>query len=130
MQLFSLADQLLTEVRVCHADQSLGRFPRGQAVQVHAAILGAQIVHVGAGVGNDAAILQRGTDAAFQLAGLFIKEGGGQADKALAALRKVGTQHKVQLAACTGNVLDTGTLGVHLTKQVDIHGIIDGNEVI
>ena len=69
---------------MCYADQSFGLFPGGQALQVHAAVLGAQVVDVGTGIGDDAAVFQSGTDAAFQLAGLLIKEGRGQADKALA----------------------------------------------
>ena len=71
MQFFGLADQLLAEIRVCHADQSLSLFPGGQTLQVHAAVLGAQVVHVGTGVGNNAAVLQRRTDAALQLAGIW-----------------------------------------------------------
>ena len=38
--------------------------------------------------------------------------------------------HEVQLAACTGNVLDAGALRVHLAEQVDVHRIVDGDEVV
>ena len=130
MQLVCLPDQLLPEVRVCHADQSLCLLPAGETLQVHAAVLGAQVVDIGAGVGDDAAVFQSGTDAALHLAGLLIKEGGGQADKALAALGQVGAQNKVQLTTCAGDVLDAGTFGVHLTEQVNVHRIVDGDEVV
>ena len=91
---------------MCYADQSFSLFPGGQALQVHAAVLGAQVVDVGTGIGDDAAVFQSGTDAALQLAGLLIKEGRGQADKALAALGKVCAQNEVQLTAGTGDVLE------------------------
>ena len=74
--------------------------------------------------------MQRGTDAAFVLAGLFVKEGGGQADEALATLGKIGTQHKVQLAACTGNGTGAAAFGVHLAIQVNVNGVVDGDKVI
>ena len=85
---------------------------------------------VGTGIGDDAAVFQSGTDAALQLAGLLIKEGRGQADKALAALGKVCAQNEVQLTAGTGDVLEACSLGVHLTEQVDVHSVVDGNKVI
>ena len=82
---------------MCNADQCFGLFPAGQALQVHTAVLGAQIVDIGTGIGDDAAGLQRGADAAFDLAGLLIHKGRGQADEALAAVGKVCAQNEVQL---------------------------------
>ena len=58
VQLFGFGDQLVPEIRVCHADQCLCLFPAGQSLQVHTAVLGAQVVHVCAGVGDDAAVFQ------------------------------------------------------------------------
>ena len=115
---------------MCHADQCLGLLPGAQALQVHHAVLGHEIVHIGAGVGHDAAVCQGGADAALQLAGLFIHKAGAHADKALAAVAQVSAQHKVQLAACTGNVLDACALSVHLAEQVDIHSVVDGDKVV
>ena len=68
---FGFLDQVFTEVGMCYADQSFSLFPGGQALQVHAAVLGAQVVHVCAGVGDDAAVSRVGRSAALQLAGLF-----------------------------------------------------------
>ena len=68
-------------------------------------------MNVGAGIGHDGAVGQGGANAALQLAGLFVHEGGRAADEALAALGQVGTQYEVQLAACTADVLHTGALG-------------------
>ena len=130
MQFFGFGDQLVPEIGVCHADQCFCLFPAGQSLQVHTAVLGAQVVHVCAGVGDDAAVFQGGTDAALQLAGLFIHKGRGQADEALAAVGKVCAQNKVQLTTCTGNVLDACALRVHLTEQVNVHRIVDGDEVV
>ena len=87
-------------------------------------------MQIGAGIGDDAAVFQRGTDAALELTGLLIKEGRRQADEALATLGKVCAQYEVQLAACTGNVLDAGALRIHLAEQVDVHRIVDGDEVV
>ena len=113
-----------------NVDQGFGTLPGGQALQAGNAVLGHQIIGVGAGIGHNTAGVQRGTDAAFVLAGLFVKEGGGQADEALATLGKIGTQHKVQLAACTGNGTGAAAFGVHLAIQVNVNGVVDGDKVI
>lgn len=65
---------------------SFGLFPRGEALEVYTAVLGAQVVHVGAGVGNDAAVCESGSNTALKLAGFLVHKGGGKADEALAAL--------------------------------------------
>ena len=39
-------------------------------------------------------------------------------------------QNEVQLTAGTGDVLEACSLGVHLTEQVDVHSVVDGNKVI
>ena len=114
MHLLGLFDKLLAEVGVCHIDEGFGLLPGGQTLEVDAAVFSAEVMQIGAGIGDDAAVFQRGTDAALKLTGLLIKEGRGQADEALATLGKVCAQHEVQLAACTGNVLDAGALRIHL----------------
>ena len=83
----------------------------------------------GAGVGDDGAAGQGGDDAAPELAVLLL-HGGGQADEALAPLGQVGPQDEVQLAAGAGDVLEPGALRVHLTEQVHVHRVVDGDEVV
>ena len=94
--LLSGLDQLLAEVGVGDGDQRLGTLPGGQALQVYAAVFGDHIHGVDAGIGNDAALGQGGTDAGRQGAVLLL-EGRGQADEALAAVGKVCAQNKVHL---------------------------------
>ena len=63
--LFGVGNQLLTEIWVGNVDQGFGTFPGGQALQAGNAVLGHQIIGVGAGIGHNTAGVQRGADAAF-----------------------------------------------------------------
>ena len=83
----------------------------------------------GTGVGDDGAGGQGGDDAALHGA-VLAGDGGGHADKALAALGLIGAHGKVQLAAGAGDVLQTGGLGVHLAEQIHVDGVVDGDEVV
>ncbi len=78
---------------------------------------------------TDGAVGQGGDDAALHGA-VLAGDGGGHADKALAALGQVGAHDKVQLAAGAGDVLEAGGLGVHLAEQVHVDGVVDGDEVV
>ena len=51
-------------------------------------------------------------------------------DEALAALGQIGAHDEVQLAAGAGDVLEAGGLGVHLAEQVQVHRVVDGDEVV
>ena len=117
MHLLGLFDKLLAEVGVCHIDEGFGLLPGGQTLEVDAAVFGAEVMQIGAGIGDDAAVFQRGTDAALELTGLLIKEGRGQADKALAALGKVCAQNEIQLSAGAADVLDPCGFGIYLSEQ-------------
>ncbi len=72
---------------------------------------------------------QGGHDAGLQLAILAL-HGGGQADEGLTALGQIGAHDEVQLAAGAGDLLDAGGLGVHLTEEVQVHDVVDGDEVV
>ena len=74
MHLLGLFDKLLAEVGVCHIDEGFGLLPSGQTLEVDAAVFGAEVMQIGAGIGDDAAGLQRGADAALDLAGLLIED--------------------------------------------------------
>ena len=68
-------------------------------------------------------------DAGLSLAGLGLK-GGAHADKALAALREISAEHKVELTAGAGNLLRTCGLRIDLTEEVHIHGVVDRDKVV
>ncbi len=61
---------------------------------------------------------------------LFVHVGGGAADEALATLGQVGAHGEVLLAAGTGDMVNSRGLRGHLAVQVDIHGAVDGDEVV
>ena len=129
MHLLGVGDELLPEIGVGDVDELLGPLPGGQALQVDHAVLGDDVVDAGPGVGGDGAGGQGGDDAALDGA-VLAGDGGGHADEALAALGQVSAQGEVQLAAGAGDVFDAGGLGVDLSEQVHIDGVIDGNKVI
>ena len=74
MHLLGLFDKLLAEVGVCHIDEGFGLLPGGQTLEVDAAVFSAEVMQIGAGIGDDAAVFQRGTDAALELTGLLMLE--------------------------------------------------------
>ena len=111
------------------ADERLGTLPGRKALEVDHAILGDDVVRAGARVGADGAGRQRGNDAALDRA-VLARDGRGHADEALAALGEVRAHRKVELAARAGDVLDARGLGIHLTKQVAVDGVVDGDEVV
>ena len=82
VHLLRVLDQLLPEVGVGDADESLGPLPGGQALQVDHAVLRDHIVAAGAGIGADGALGQGGDDAALDSA-VLAGDGGGHADEAL-----------------------------------------------
>ena len=129
MHFFRLLDELFPELGMRHRNNGLGLFPGGKALQVHHAVLCHQVMDVGPGVGDDGAVGQGGQNAGLQVA-LFVLEGGGAADEALAALGKVSAQHKVQLAACAADLLRACRLGIHLAEQVQVYRVVDGNKVV
>ena len=86
-------------------------------------------MRAGARVGADGAGRQRGDDAALDRA-VLARDGRGHADKALAALGEISAHRKVELAARAGDVLDAGGLGVDLTEEVAVDGVVDGDEVV
>ena len=92
-------------------------------------MLGDDVLHAGAGVGGDGAGGQGGDDAALHAA-VLAGDGGGHADEALAPLGQVRAHGEVQLAACAGDVLDTGGLGVDLAEEVHVDGVVDGDEIV
>ena len=114
---------------MCNRDQRLRTLPCSQTLEVYLAVLGDKPVRARTGIGNDRAVLERRTNTALERAVLLLK-GGRAADEALAALGQIRAQNEVQLAACTGNLLDAGTFCVHLAEQIHIHNIVDGNEVV
>lgn len=115
MCIFSASfDKLLAEVGVCHIDEGFGSSPGGQTLEVDAAVFSAEVMQIGAGIGDDAAVFQRGTDAALELTGLLIKEGRRQADEALATLGKVCATRSPAGRLHLRNVLDAGALRIHL----------------
>ncbi len=126
---FGVGNQLLTEIWVGDGDDGLRPLPGGQALQVDHAVLRDHIVAAGAGVGADGALGQGGDDAALDST-VLAGDGGGHTDEALAPLGEVGAHHEVQLAAGAGNVLNAGRLGVDLTEEVYVHGVVDGDEVV
>ena len=67
MHLLGLFDKLLAEVGVCHIDEGFGLLPGGQTLEVDAAVFSAEVMQIGAGIGDDAAVFQRGTDAALAI---------------------------------------------------------------
>ena len=79
---------------MCHIDEGFGLLPGGQTLEVDAAVFGAEVMQIGAGIGDDGAFRQGGPDPGVQRAVLG-PVGGGQADKALAPLGQVGAQDKV-----------------------------------
>ena len=60
----------------------------------------------------------------------FIFHGRGAADKALATVGEIGTQYKVKLTTSTADMANASTLRIHLTKQIHVNRIIDGDKVI
>ena len=86
-------------------------------------------MRVGAGVGDNRTLGERRTDSALHLAALG-GEGGGQADKALAAVGQVGAQNEVELSACAADVLDACGFRIDLTVQVDVDGVVDRDKVV
>src|SRR5699024_6733128 len=124
-----VGDELLPEVGVGDGDEGLRPLPGGQTLQVDHAVLGDDVVDTGPGVGADGAVGEGGDDAALHGA-VLAGDGGGQADEALAALGQIGAHDEVQLAAGAGDVLEAGGLGVHLAEQVQVHRVVDGDEVV
>ena len=110
-------------------DQLLRPFPRGAAHQTHAAILGDDVVRLAAGVGDDVAGGQQRVDAGLDVA-LLIREGGGQADKRLAAAGQCRALQEVQLTAGAADLADAGAFGADLTVQIHGNAVVDGNEVV
>ena len=129
MHLLRVGDELLAEVGMRDADERLGTLPGRKALEVDHAILGDDVVRAGARVGADGAGRQRGNDAALDRA-VLARDGRGHADEALAALGEVRAHRKVELAARAGDVLDARGLRVHLTEQIAVDGVVDGDEVV
>ena len=129
VHLLRVGDELLAEVGMRDADERLGTLPGGKTLEVDHAVLGDDVVRAGARVGADGAGRQRGNDAALDRA-VLAGDGRGHADEALAALGEVSAHGKVELAARAGDVLDAGGLGIHLTEQIAVDGVVDGDEVV
>ena len=129
MHLLCFGDQLIAEIRMRNADQSLGGLPGTEAFEVDCAVLGHDIHGVGTRVGHDAAGSKSGTDAACKAA-VLVLESGGHADEGLAALGAVCAQNEVKLAAGTGDLSCACALCVDLTIEVDIDRVVDGNKFI
>ena len=113
-----------------NGDNGLCLLPGGKTFKAYTAVFGNQILQVGAGIGNDGAVCQGGTDAAFQLAGSLVEEGGAHAEEALAAVGQICAEDEVKLAACAGNLLGACAFRVGLAEEVDIHRVVDGYEIV
>ena len=90
--------KLVAEIRVGDADQRLRTLPGGQALQVDHAVFRDDVMYTGPGVGSDGAGGQGGNDAALHAA-VLAGDGGGHANKTLAALGQVRAHHEIQLPA-------------------------------
>ena len=112
-----------------NGDQRLGTLPGRKSLQIDHSILGNNIVRAGARVGADGAGGKRGNDTALYAA-VFAGDGGRHADEALAALGKIRAQQEIELTARAGDVFGTGGLGIDLTEEVAVDGVVDGNEVV
>ena len=112
-----------------HGNNRLGLLPGGEALEVHAAVLRDKIVNVCTGIGDDGAVRKGGQNAGLQVP-LLVREGGGAADEALAALGEIRAEHEVKLSARAADRLRSGGLSVHLTKEIEVDGVVDGNEVV
>ena len=119
MHLLCLGDQLVAEIRMRDADQSLGCLPGAETFEVDCAVLSHDIHCVGTGVRHDAAGSKSGTDAAGKAA-VLVLECGGHADEGLAASGSIGAEDEIKLAAGTGDLSGTCTLRVDLPVKVDI----------
>ena len=92
-------------------DELLGALPGGAAHQVHAAVLGDDVVGKAAGIGDDVAGGKQRVDAGFDVA-LFVREGGCETDERLAAAGQGRALQKVQLAARAADLPRAGAFGV------------------
>ena len=128
VHLFRLGGQLVPEVRMADGNDPFRLFPGGDALEVHHAVFGDEIVDVCPGVGDDGTAGQGGTYPGGHGAVLGL-DGGGTADEALSTLGEIGAQHEVQLAAGAGDMLGPGGFSVHLAEQIQVHCVIDGDEV-
>src|SRR5699024_1217724 len=129
VHLVRLGDELVAELRMSHGNNRLGLLPGGEALEVHAAVLRDKIVNVCTGIGDDGAVRKGGQNAGLQVP-LLVREGGGAADEALAALGERRAEHEVKLSARAADRLRSGGLSVHLTKEIEVDGVVDGNEVV
>ncbi len=85
MHILCLPDQFVAEIRVGDINERFGFLPGGFTFQISDAIFGHHIMDVGACICDNGAVCKSRTDAGLQFT-LFVLKGGGEADKALAAL--------------------------------------------
>ena len=112
-----------------HGDQPLRTLPSAAAHQIHAAVLGDDVIGQAAGIGDHVAGDQGGVDAGNHFA-LLIGEGRRQADESLAASGHSRRLQKVQLAAGAADLADAGAFGADLAVQVHGNAVVDGHEII
>ena len=112
-----------------HGDEPLRPLPCAAAHQIHAAVLGDDVVSQTPGIGNDVAGIQQRCDAGDHLP-LLIGEGGCQTDEGLAAGGHRRPLQKVQLTAGAADLAGTGALGADLAVQVHGDAVVDGDKVL
>src|SRR6266516_3566590 len=103
-----LALELLAEVGMRQRDERLHALGNGLPLEVHDPVLRDDVHDVGARRGHDVARRQRADDAALPLAALLVRR--READEGLAAPRRVGAAHELELPAGAGQVAMAGRL--------------------
>ncbi len=61
---------------------------------------------------------------------LFVREGGGTADKTLSTVGEIGTKHEVKLTASTADLFRAGGFGADLAEQININTVVDRDKVV
>ena len=103
--------------------------PGGKTLQVYHAVLCDYVMGVRSCICNDRTVGQCRTDSGNQFS-LLVLECGRAADKTFSSLGKIGTKYEIQLSTGTADVFNSGTFSIDLSIEVNIHGIINGNEII
>jgi len=127
--LFGFLDQLFTEIRMGNGNQFFGPVPGRTGFKRYRTIFGDNKVDHLTGNGCDASDFKVRDNARHDRAVLFLIS-GRQANEAATALGPVRTQNKVRHTAVAGNLLEPGTLRVDLSIEVNLQGLIDGNQII
>src|SRR5206468_9847641 len=94
--------ELLAEIRVREGDERPGALGDRLSLEIHDPVLRDDVHDVGARRGDDVARRQRADDAALPLAALLVRR--READEGLAAPRRVGAAHELELPAGAGQV--------------------------